>query len=278
MKGQFREIMEQYHPDGMLFDWYWPDHATKLTIDFFRTNYKDTVITFNMSNLFPSAYEKLNYTSGECHELRGNFVRFLKIESVVLPVFTGALRWANLGRRVMHKSVELISPAGKWWQDPSMRDDPYEILRMTAVILGSGGKFCIGATSQMNGDIYPEQVKQLKMLGEWYKPRKKLFTDSFPMYYRSGQAPGIKVQPKSVKPIASHNGKDLLVHLINMDGVTCPIVVQFKGQRWKNITRICLEPTKKELQLEKTDNIIKTVIRPEDSDPVDIILRLKQID
>jgi alpha-L-fucosidase len=274
LKGHYREIMEQYHPDGMWFDWYWPDHATKLTIDFFRTYYKNTAITFNLSNYFPSAYEKLDYTSGEAHDFTGNYVKLVKTGSTVLPIFTGAWKWATLGRRVMDRSVELITPAGKWWQDPSLRDDPNDILRMTAVILGSGGKLCIGATSQLNGDIYPDQIKQLKILGEWYKPRKKLFTDSVPMHYRGEQAPGIKVQPTSVKSIASLNGKDVLIHLINMDGAIRPIVVEFKGRRWKNIARICLEPTQKELKLEKGDNVIKTIISPEDNDPVDIILRL----
>ena len=126
----------------------------------------------------------------------------------------------------------------------------------------------------MNGDIYPDQVKQLKILGEWYKPRKKLFTDSVPMRYRGEQVPGIKIHPPSVKSMASINGRDILVHLVNMDGVTRPIVVDFKGRRWKNITRICVEPAQKDLKLEKGNNVIKTVIRPEDNDPVDIILRL----
>jgi len=276
LRGHFREIMERYTPDGMWFDWYWPDHATKLTIDYFRNNYKNTAITFNLSNYFPSAYEKLNYTTGEAHDLTGNYIKLVKTGSMALPIFTGAWKWATLGRRVMDRSVELITPAGKWWQDPSLRDDPNDILRMTAVILGSGGKLCIGATSQLNGDIYPDQVKQLKILGEWYKPRKKLFTDSVPMRYRGEQVPGIKIHPQSVKSIACANGGDVLVHLINMDGVTRPVVVEFKECRWKNIKRICLEPSQKELKLEKGNKIIKTVIWPEDIDPVDIILRLEQ--
>jgi len=275
LQGQFREIMEQYRPDGMWFDWYWPDRATKLTIDFFRAHYRDTVVTFNLSNYFPSAYKKLDYTTGEAHDLTGNYIKLVKTGAMRLPIFTGAWKWATLGRRVMDHSVELISPAGKWWQDPSLRDDPNDLVRMTAIILGSGGKFCIGASAQLNGDIYPDQIKQLKILGEWYKPRKKLFTDSVPLRYRGEQVPGIKIHPPSVKSIASINGRDILVHLVNMDGVTRPIVVEFIGRRWKNIAGVSLEPARKELKLERIDGVVKTTIRPGDIDPVDIILRLK---
>jgi alpha-L-fucosidase len=274
LRGHYRELMDQYHPDGMWFDWYWPDHSTKLTIDFFRTYYQNTVITFNLSNYFPSSYDKLYYTSGEAHDFIGSYIKLVKTGSMLLPIFTGAWKWAALGRRVMDRSMELITPAGKWWQDPTLPDDPYDLVRMAAVIIGSGGKLCIGASAQLNGDIYPDQIKQLNMLGEWYKPRKKLFTDSVPLRYRCEQVPGIKINPPSVKSIASINGRDILVHLVNVDGVTRPIVVEFKGQRWRNITRICVEPARKDLDLEKGNNVIKTVIRPEDNDPVDIILRL----
>ena len=36
LRGQYREIMEQYGPDGMWIDWYWTDGATPLTVDFFQ--------------------------------------------------------------------------------------------------------------------------------------------------------------------------------------------------------------------------------------------------
>jgi len=275
LKGQFREIMEQYRPDGMWFDWYWPDHATKLTIDFFRANNKNTVITFNLSHYFPSSYKKLDYTTGEAHDLTGNYIKLVKTGALRMPIFTGAWKWATLGRRVMDHSVELISPAGKWWQDPSLRDDPNDLLRMTAIILASGGKFCIGASAQLNGDIYPDQVKQLKILGEWYRPRKKLFIDSAPLRYRSEQVPGVKVTPASVKTIAAINNGETLIHLVNMDGVTRPVVVEFKGRRWKNISGVFLEPAAKELKLERINGAVKTTIWQQDIDPVDMILRLK---
>lgn len=273
--GHYREIMERYRPDGMWFDWYWPDRATNLTIDFFRAHYRDTVITFNLSHYFPSAHKRLDYTTGEAHDLTGNYIKLVKTGAMRLPIFTGAWKWATLGRRVLDHPTELISPAGKWWQDPSLRDDPNDLLRMTAIILACGGKFCLGATSQMNGDLYPDQVTQLKILGEWYQTRKILFTDSVPMRYRTEMVPGLKVTPASVKTIAAQNGGDTLLHLVNMDGATRPITVEFRGRRWKGLAAVSLEPSGKELKLERSDGFAKTTIRSEDIDPVDMILRLK---
>ena len=275
LEGQFREIMEQYRPDGMWFDWYWPDRATTLTIDYFRAHYPDTVITFNLSHYFPSAYPRLNYTTGEAHDLTGNYVKLVKTGAMRLPIFTGAWKWAALGRRVMDHPTELISPAGKWWQDPTLRDDPLDLVRMTAIILGSGGKFCVGASAQLDGALYPDQVTQLRILGEWYGPRKRLFTDSTPRRYRSEQVPGIKVSPTSVKTIATANNGDTLLHLINMKGVTMPISVEFRGSWWKNIRWISLEPAGKELTPERNGGIVKAIIRTAEIDPADTILRVK---
>jgi hypothetical protein len=175
----------------------------------------------------------------------------------------------------MDHSVELISPAGKWWQDPFLRDDPNDLIRMTAIILGSGGKFCIGASAPLEGDAYPDQVKQLKIPGEWYRPRKKLFTDSVPRRYRSEQVPGVKASPSSAKTIATGNDGDILLHLVNVDGVTRPIVVEFRGRRRKNLAGFFLEPARKELIRERIAGVVKRTMRPGNIDPVDMILRLK---
>lgn len=40
LRGQYAEIMEQYRPDGMWIDWYWPDQCLQTTIDFFRSNFQ----------------------------------------------------------------------------------------------------------------------------------------------------------------------------------------------------------------------------------------------
>jgi len=275
LRGQYRELVERYRPDGMWIDWYWPDRATELTIDFFRTHYPDTVLTFNLSNYFPSSYHRIDYTTGEAHDLDGFYLKPVKTGAMILPIFTGAWRWATLFRRTADHPWELISPAGKWWQDPTLRDDPHELPRMAAVILGSGGKFCVGASAQLDGDLYPDQVKQLKTLGAWYRPRKKLFTDSVPLRYRGQQVPGIRTCPSSVRSMACIHDGDTLLHLVNVDGVTRPITVEFKGRRWGNISKIYLEPAWKELEVERGGRGARLVIRPEDIDPVDIILRLR---
>ena len=275
LRGHYREIMEQYSPDGMWIDWYWPDEATKLTIDFFRTNHPNTVLTFNISNYFPRSYDKLDYTSGEAHDLGGPYFRITRIGSAIVPVASSVWKWSTLGRRVHNHPSELIAPAGRWWQNPSLRDDPNDLVRMAAIVMASGGKFCIGATAQLDGGIYPDQVKQLKIIGEWYKPRKELFINSFPMKYRGQQPPGVDVYPKSVKAIACRHAEDILIHLINMDGSTRPIKIKLKGKNWDRITNVYIEQANKEVEIEKSDSTIKMIIRPDDIDPVDTILRLK---
>jgi hypothetical protein len=275
LRGQFTEIMEQYRPDGMWLDWYWPDRSTSLALDFFRSRYPETVLTFNLSHYFPSAYKQLHYTTGEAHDLSGNYVKLIKTRNQRLPIFTGAWKWANLLRRVMNHSFELISPAGRWWQDPSLRDDPNDLLRMTAIILASGGRFCIGTSAQLSGDLYPDQVTQLKLIGEWYLPRKKLFTASVPLRYRSEQVPGIKVSPASVKTIATVNAGDTLLHLINLDGGIDPVVVDFRGRRWRNLAAASLEPSGEALKIETFAGAPRLTIPPADNDPVDTVVRLK---
>lgn len=275
LRGQFDEIMERYRPDGMWFDWYWPDRATDLTLDYFRRRHPDTVVTFNLSHYFPSAWRRMHYTTGEAHDLSGNYLKLVKTGSMRLPIFTGAWKWATLGRRVLGHPTELISPAGRWWQDPSLRDDPNDLVRMTAIILGSGGKFCIGASSQMDGDIYPDQVKQFLVIGDWYRPRKRLFLDSVPLRYRTESVPGIRVTPRSLKTIAAQNGGDVLLHLINLDGVTRPVKVEFRGRRWRKVSAVSLEPSGKALPVETADGAPRVMVRQDDLDPVDMILRLK---
>jgi hypothetical protein len=156
LRGQYRELVERYSPDGMWIDWYWADRATEMTVDLFKDHYPDVVLTFNFSNLFPSSYTKLHYTTGEAHDLHGFYVKPLRSGSLVLPIFTGAWRWATFYRRMIDHRWELIAPTGEWWQDPSLRDDPFEVPRMAAVILGSGGKLCLGASARLQGDIYPD--------------------------------------------------------------------------------------------------------------------------
>lgn len=275
LRAQFREIMQQYRPDGMWLDWYWADDATDATIEQFRAEYPEAVLAFNISNYYPAAHRRLDYTSGEAHSLDGPYVRLLKTESDIVPVFTSCWKWASLGRRLFAPCWELIAPVGKWWQDPSMREDPNDLLRMTAIVLASGGLFMIGATSRMDGTIFGDQVAQLEILGDWYGPRKHLFTGAVPACYRRREPPGVRVSPRSFKAIACEQGQDVLLHLVNMDASTKPVKVELRGRRWEKCREALLEPEGMPVDLQRESGIVMLTIPADHSDPVDTIVRLR---
>ena len=274
MRGQYREIMEQYHPDGMWLDWYWKDRTTNSSIEFFRTNYPDTVLAFNISSVFISSHSRLDFTSGEAHALDHNFFKITRKEDSDLFVFSSAWKWSALYRRIMSNPWELITPAGREWQDPSLRDDPFDLPRMAACIMACGGKLCIGVTSLMDGSVNPEQVRQLKILGDWYRPRRALFAEAVPLKYRFREPLGVQVRPESVKTIACRRGDDLLLHLINMDGATRPVELSLHGGFWNRVERAYLEPSGQEFEIEKSEDRISALVRSKDIDRVDTILRL----
>lgn len=276
IRGHYREIMEQYNPDSMWIDWYWPDQATDTTIDFFLENYPDVVLSFNMSSLQQSSHSRLHYTSGEAHALDGHFVKIAKEpDGSTIFVFSSAWKWSTLNRRMLKQPWELITPAGKWWQDPSLRDDPYDLLRMGAIAMASGGKLITGVTAQMDGSVYPDQVKQLKIFGEWYGPRRRLFSEAVPMRYRHREPRGVRVSPASIKTVASESNGNILLHLVNMDGATRPVELVLTGKPWSGTRRIVLEPSGRELQCESSSGKVKALIGSEDVDRVDTILRLE---
>lgn len=274
--GQYREIMNQYDPDGIWIDWYWPDRATEISIDFFRKNYPEKALAFNFSSYFPSSYKRLDFTAGEAHDLTGPYIKLLKSDNKYLPVWCSAWKWSAFYRRFQTLSSEIISPAGRWWSDPTLRDDPNTLLRMSAIVMASGMKHSLGMTSQMDGSLYPDQVRQLRLLGEWYIPRKKLFTESLPLCYR-GREPGAITTDnrKNIKIIACRNDGDILIHLINMEGSTQPVDVRFRGGMFSGMKKAVMEPSGKELPVEQTANGFRVMIR-EDIDPVDTILRIRQ--
>jgi alpha-L-fucosidase len=276
LRAQFREIMQRYRPDGMWLDWYWTDGATDAAIELFRREYPDTVLSFNISHFHPSAHRRLDYTSGESHALDGSYVKLLKTDSDIVPVFTSCWKWASLARRLFAPRWELIAPVGKWWQDPFMRDDPRDLLRMTAIVLASGGLFLIGATSRMDGTIFPEQVEQLGILGDWYGPRKHLFAGAVPARYRRREPPGVKVSPGSFRAIACEQGSDILLHLVNMVGCTGPVTVELKGRRWSGFNRASLEPEGSRVDVLREDGTARVTILLERSDPIDTIVRLSR--
>ena len=119
------------------------------------------------------------------------------------------------------------------------------------------------------------EVKQLEILGEWYKPRKELFINASAMRYRGMEPPGVRAQPSSIKAIASKHGKDTLLHLINMHGATRPLKLTLKGSRWQGIKRVHLEPGYKELEVKRSSSRLKIKIKPEEIDMVDTIIRME---
>jgi len=276
LRGQYREIAEQYRPDGMWIDWYWPgDAATETTIDFFREDYPQVVLGFNLSNYFPASYRRMDYTIGEAHELDGPLVKLRRTGRMFTPVICSAWKWAALGRMMMDHPWEIIAPAGRWWQDPAMRDDPNELVRIAAIIMACGGRFSLGATARMDGSIEPDQVEQLRVLGRWIAPRRLLFSDAAPMRYRGVRPPGVKVYPGGMKAITTRLGDDVLLHLINMDGAAKRINITMQGKRWETVSKAYIEPGRRELPIARSGYGIHITIDPHDVDTADTILRLK---
>ena len=275
LRGHYREIMEQYGPDGIWLDWYWPDYSTKTSIEFFRKYYPNTVLAFNFANYLPSSYKRLDFAAGEAHDLDGPYIKLLRSGDATLPVWCSAWKWATLYRRLQGHSSEIISPAGRWWSDPAVRDDPLELLRMSAIVMASGLKQSLGVAERMEGGVYPDQLKQLRLLGKWYLPRKRLFTESVPLRYRGREPRSVIVDTPGIRVIACSHEGDYLVHLINMEGSTRPFSVVFRGGTWRDVKSVGLEPSGVEIPVERSGGNFRVRIAG-DIDPVDTILRLRR--
>ncbi len=280
IKKHYDELIEQYKPDGLWLDWYWAEGSTNETISYLRRKYPELVISFNLSNLFPASFNKIDITSGETHSYDGPLVRLRKEAAVMVPILTSAWKWSNLLRMICTQQWEVISPAGKWWQDPSLRDDPLELVRTLAVALACGGKLTIGATSQMDGSIFPDQVKQLKILGDWYKPRKEYFINAAPIRYRWFfwwlPLMGVRVNMKGFHTVASSYGNGFLLHLINPRGLKEEVTVTLQGKHWKEIKEAFLMPENKKITLKKKGSALSFKLTPHMVDPVDTIVYFKQ--
>lgn len=273
--GHYQEIVDQYNPDGMWIDWYWADRSAKATVNFFRRHAPQTAIAYNLSNYFASAHDKVHFTSGEAHTLHGPWVE-LRTESsgVKVPVFSNTWKWANLNRALFHHPWEVITPAGKWWQDPSLRDDPLDLVRMAAIVMACGGKICPGMTAQMDGTIYPDQIKQLTMLGDWYKPRKDLFVEAAPLRYRLARVPGVTLDDPALKTICSRQESDYLLHLINLTSRRGGVTVKLDQRLWPEVKAVILEPNHTPLAVRQDGQAFVVTIAPADIDQVDTILRI----
>ncbi len=273
--GQYRELAENYRPDGMWIDWYWPgDAATRTTIRYFRGHHPGIALGFNFSNYFAGSYRRLNFTIGEAHSVDGPLVTLRRTGRMYLPVIHSTWKWASIFRRMLGHPWEIISPAGRWWQDPQPREDPDELVRMAAITMASGGRFSVGVTARMDGGVYEPHAAQLRRLGDWYRPRSALFAEAVPQRYRGYRPPGVKASPAGIKVIATRLGGDTLLHLVNVRGSTGPIEVRLDKQRWKAVTGARLEPSGREAAIQGTGNGMRVSIADPDVDPVDTILRL----
>lgn len=272
---QFDEIMEQCKPDGMWFDWWWADGSTKLTWKYFREKYPETVVTFNMANLMPGSYKKIGITSGEAHRYDGKWFVIRPEATGGFPVFTSSRLWANAFRWVFRHQWEVCTPAGKWWQDPTLREDPLELMRQTTMILACGGKLCIGATSQMDGHIYPDQLKQLRLLGEWYKPRKEYFINAAPLHYFWFRPLNVKINSRNFNTVVSEYGSGLLLHLINRTGYKEGVSLKLCGHLWQDVKEAFLMPQNEKVSLRRESSSLHIDIKPEQIDDVDTIVYFK---
>lgn len=253
--NQIKELIEKYKPNGMWMDWYMGilENSTFLVMNFMEKTYPNVVLTYNNS-----VGQKLRwayYLSGEAHNVESAWNQGNKYRNAEKP-------W------------ELCGPAAYAWDVPLARPDPYEIFRIAVIIMASGGKYCFGLPSQMDGELYPEPAKNLETFGNWYKPRRILFTESIPMKYEGREVLGIEISEKDFGTIGSMNKDDTLIHLINFKGVKQELTVKFSKQRWKNVKKIILEPNKKELEYAKENDCIVLSLPADDVDLADTILRI----
>lgn len=253
--SQIKELIEDYNPDGMWMDWYWgkEEASTFLIMDFLEKNYPGVVLTYNVSIERNPRY--IHYLSGEAHDIE--------------------TAWkAGNNHRKKKKPWELCGPAAYAWDVPIARSDPYEIFRIAAIIMASGGKFCFGLPSQMDGELYPKPAKNVELFGDWYKIRRNLFTEGVPMEYQGNNVPGININREEFGIIGSINETDKLIHIINFKGDIKEFTLSFSNEYWGNIEKILLDPNKKQLELKRKKNEIDVVIKGENLDIADTILRI----
>jgi len=257
LKASVKELIDNYKPDGMWMDWYWTaeETSTYIVMDLLENEYSEVILTYNQS--IDKNLRYAHYLSGEAHDV--------------------PLAW-KIGNKYRTKKVlwELCGPAAENWDDPTSRSDPYEIFRIAAIIMACGGKYVFGLPSQMDGELFPEPVKNIELFGEWYKPRKQLFRDAFPMTYKGKKVPGISIKEKEFETIGSINQGDNLIHLINLSGKIVEVTLRFSLDKWEHIDKIILEPNKKELEFKKDGNEMVLSISEKDLDNADTILRIKK--
>ena len=261
----FEELIQQHRPDGMWFDIYFEERSTQATIEFFNQRYPETVITYNNSNLYPAAARRLHYTCSEVHALDGPLMQLI----VGVPVPSSCWKWANIFRANFAHPWELVTPLGRFWQDPEPRDDPLELVRMAAIVMACGGRLCMGATALMDGEIHAGQVEQLRVLGEWVRPRKHLFSEGVPL----GLGPRLP-RRLGFRTLLTRTAECSLLHIVNMGVPPRPLEVTLAGGRLHGLRAARLEPMGREVSLRRVRGGIALALEPSDIDAVDTIVSL----
>jgi alpha-L-fucosidase len=298
LEGQYRELIEQYEPDGMWLDWYAEKRTTQkqndtvtTSINFIRENYPEVVIGFNNSSNYKSAIELLDYTTEEFHSLGSTnpdvegYIKsktLTKVFNHLLPLMVtfhsgSATGWerANNRRRDFQHPWSGITPVGKGWQDPSLRSDTNNLPRIAAMVMACGGRNTMQVNIKMDGYIFDDNVRQMRIVGDWYRPRKHLFQGTTPLRYEGDTAPGISGLPEGYKTIASKQGDDVLIHIIKVDGSETLSEIWISKDEWPEIKEVYLEPGHRSLQMEKRDGSISLYLDESCVDPVDTIIRLQ---
>ncbi len=257
LKNQLSELIEKYDPDGMWMDWFMKEAiregSTILIMDLMKEKYPNVILTFN--NSVNEKVRYCQYLSGEAHTVESAWDQGNKLRNKTMP-------W------------ELVGPAAKNWFDPNPREDPFEIGRIAAIIMASGGKYCFGLPSQMDGSLYPEPSTQVEAFGKWYEPRRDLFTEAIPMNYKRKKVPGVKLDDENFGIIGSQQVNDRILHVINLTGIQKFITIELESTIWAGIKKIILEPNGIKLDVEKIESNFCVEISKENLDKIDTILRI----
>lgn len=277
LRRHYDELITQYKPDGLWVDWYWAEHATDATIEYLRAKHPRTVLAFNLSNLFPASFRRIDFTSSEAHRYDGPLLRLRKEDALYVPVLTSAVLWSNLARATFDHAWELCTPAGQWWEEPALREDPRELLRILAMVLASGGKLMVGVLAQLDGELEPTHREQFRLLGDWYKPRKPLFRDAVPIRYAGLKPGGVRVDGAKVDVVASRWADGVLLHLVNREGRCTDLQLTLSERLWAGATSVQLMPGGKSFRLQKDSGKRRVTIPAGDVDAVDTILYVRGV-
>jgi len=270
--AQFSEIIDQYQPDGLWLDWYTPDKSTYFTIKYLREHYPELIITFNNSNTFPDSYKKLDYTSSEAHGLNQVRPNFNSLTEFATSLNGNGWKIANNFRQKFDQPWELISPAGQNWQITELRPDLKILARISAMVMANGGKSVIGVGTELSGQVMPDHIKQVEYIGEWYKPRKHLFTEATALKYKGDHPPGVSGYSRDFGAVVSKLGNDTLLHLIKFSSAQTPLTLKFKGELWDAAKKAYLEPKHQEISF--SNNQIS--LSQNQIDQIDTILRFER--